>query len=69
MNAGDSEQPLNQPMRRSRKPKWMRRIIRQNWTDLALNVVRYGALPVTMGYILYYTEPEPTFLSMVNPFI
>jgi hypothetical protein len=35
---------------------------------IAAKTMRYGLLPATLVYIAYFTEPEPTWSSLLNPF-
>eukprot|EP00598_Pedospumella_elongata_P000698 CAMPEP_0184967902 /NCGR_PEP_ID=MMETSP1098-20130426/1121_1 /TAXON_ID=89044 /ORGANISM="Spumella elongata, Strain CCAP 955/1" /LENGTH=64 /DNA_ID=CAMNT_0027489423 /DNA_START=86 /DNA_END=280 /DNA_ORIENTATION=+ len=38
------------------------------FAGMALPFARYAILPALGFYALYYTEPEPTIMDLVNPF-
>ena len=46
--------------RRPRRSPIMRKFASINWESIATNTIRYGAVPATLVYIVYFTENIPT---------
>lgn len=70
MNApelGDISNTNDDIKRRPRRSPIMRKFASINWDKIATNTIRYGAVPATLIYIVYFTEPEPTWFNMFNP--